>query len=243
MVLSPHGHSFQCQQRSVPPKGLKVKFFNPLVMILIDDPARARLQQGGKEIKGFRGFLRVFPGHFYNPTLYDPVGLVAGVVFAASLFNPWWHVSIREGRYTIDAYAFILNHNLPLEGMKYIIETPLVLSTILLVGFLVYLFIAFWGSTMVGNKGRLYAALGGLLMLLYTAGFYGALLFGCHRIDQPVSGEFIIYQDVAKVNVHTCFLPSYYSAIGAGILCLLSSLIHGWIPVRFHGRKKGVKEG
>ena len=243
MVLSPHGHSFQCLQRSVPPKGLKMKFLDLLVRILIDDPARGRLQQEGKELKGFRGFLRVFPGHFHNPTLYNPLALLAGVVFAASLFNPWWHASVREGRYTIDAYAFTLSHNLPIEGMKYIIETPLVLSAILLVALLLYLFIAFWGSTMAGNKGRLYVALGGLLMLLYTAGFYGALLFGCHRIDQPVSGEFIIYQDVAKVSVHAYFLPSFYSAIGAGILCLLSSLIHGWIPVRFYGRKKAVKEG
>ena len=242
MVLSPHGHSFHCLQRSVSSKGLKMRLSDLLIRTLIDDATQRRLQKEGKEITGFRGLLRVFPGHFHKPTLYNPLGLLAGVGFTVGLFNPWWHATVREGRYAIDAYAFFLSHNLPIEGMKYIIETPVPVVVILLLGLLVYLFIAFWGSTMAGKKGSLYVALGGLLMLIYTAGFYGTLLFGCHRIDQPVSGEFIIYQDMAKVNVHTYFLPSYYFAIGAAILCLLSSLVHGWIPIRLYSRKEGVKE-
>ncbi len=242
MVLSPHGHSFHCLQHRVSSKGLKMRLSDLLIRTLIDDSTQRRLQEEGKEIKGFRGLLRVFPGHFHNPTLYNPLGLLAGVGFTAGLFNPWWHATIREGRYAIDAYAFFLSHNLPIEGMKYIIETPVPVVVILLLGLLVYLFIAFWGSTMAGKKGSLYVASSGLLMLIYTAGFYGTLLFGCHRIDRPVSGEFIIYQDMAKVIVHTYFLPSYYLAIGAGILCLLSSLVHGWIPIRLYSGKKGVKE-
>ncbi len=216
-----------------------MKLFDLLASILIDPPALRRLQQEGKEIKGFGGFLRVFPGHFHNPSLYNPLGLLAAGVFTASLVNPWWHASVREGRYTIDAYAFILSHNLPIEGMKYIIETPLPAVVILVLGLLVYLFIAFWGSTMAGRKGRLYVASGGLLMLIYTAGFYGTLFFSSHRIDQPVTGQFIIYQDMARVVVRTYFLPSYYWAIGAGIVCLLSSLTHGWIPIRFYRSKGG----
>lgn len=47
-------------------KGLKMKLFNLLIRILIDDSTRGRLQQEGKEIKGIRGFLRVFPGHFHR---------------------------------------------------------------------------------------------------------------------------------------------------------------------------------
>jgi hypothetical protein len=213
-----------------------------LIRILIDDATRRRLQKEGKEITGFRGLLRVFPWHFHKPTLYNPLGLLAGVGFIVSLFNPWWHASVREGRYTIDAYAFFLSHNLPIEGMKYIIETPVPVVVILLLGLLVYLFIAFWGSTIAGKKGSLYVASSGVLMLIYTAGFYGTLLFGCHRIDQLVSGEFIIYQDMAKVNVHTYFLPSYYWAIGAAIICLLSSLIHGWVSIRLYSRKREIEK-
>ena len=99
-----------------------MKLFDPLIKILIDDSLRERFQQEGKDIKGFRGLLRVFPGHLHLLTLYNPLGLLAGVTFAASLFNPWWHASVREGRHSIDAYAFFLSHSLPHEGMKYIIE-------------------------------------------------------------------------------------------------------------------------
>jgi hypothetical protein len=219
-----------------------MKLSDLLTSILIDDSTRRRLQQEGKDLKGFRGLLRVFPGHFHNPTLHNPLALLAAVAFAASIFNPWWHASVREGRYTIDAFAFFLDHNLPIEGMKYIIETPLPGVVILLIGLLLYLFIASWGCTMAGNKGGLYVALGGLLMLMYTAGFYGTLLFGCHRIGQPITGEYFVYQDMAKVAVHTYFLPSYYFATGAGIICLLSSLIHGWPPITLYGRKKGIEK-
>jgi len=216
-----------------------MNLFDPLIKILIDDSLRERFQQEGKDIKGFRGLLRVFPGHLHLLTLYNPLGLLAGVAFAASLFNPWWHGSVREGRHSIDAYAFFLSHDLPHEGMKYIIETSLPVVVILLLGLSGYLFLVFWGSTMAGMKGRLFVASGGLPMLIYTAGFYGTLLFACHSVGQPVTGQFVIYQGMARVNVHTYFLPSYYYAIGAGILCLLSSLIHGWLPIRFYRRRKG----
>jgi hypothetical protein len=215
--------------------------FDLLIRTLIDDSTRERFQQEGKEIKGLRGFLGVFAGHFHHLTLYNPLGLLAGVAFTASLFNPWWHASVREGRYSIDAYAFFLSHNLPIEGMKYIIETPLPAVVVLLLALLGYLFLLFWGSTMAEKKGRLYLVGSGLLMLIYIAGFYGTLLFGTYRIDQPVSGEFIIYQGMAKVNVEAYFLPSYYSATGSGILCLLSSIIHGWVPIRFH--RRGIEKG
>ncbi|NIN92886.1 MAG: hypothetical protein GTN76_03135 [Candidatus Aenigmarchaeota archaeon] len=218
-----------------------MKLFNPLIRILIDDPARRRFQQEGKDITGFRGFLRVFPGHFHRLTLYNPLGLLAGVAFIASVFSPWWHASVGEGRYSIDAYAFILSHNLPPEGWKYIIETPVPVVVILLLALSGYLFLAFWGSTMAGNKGKLYTAGSGVLMLIYIAGFYGTLLFASHRIGQPVSGQFVIYRSMSKVIVHTYFLPSYYCAIGAGIFSLLSSLTHGWCGVRFYRRKKVEK--
>lgn len=215
-----------------------MKLFNPLIRILIDDPARRRFQQEGKDITGFRGLLRVFPEHFHRLTLYNPLGFLAGVAFIASIFNPWWHATVGEGRYSIDAYAFILNHNLPPEGWKYIIETPLPAVVILLLALSGYIFLVFWGATMAGNKGRLYVVASGLLMLTYISGFYGTLLFACHRVGQPVSGEFIIYRSMAKVIINKYFLPSYYYAIGAGVLCSLSSLTHGWIPIRLHGRRK-----
>jgi len=154
-----------------------MKLFNPLIRILIDDPTRRRLQQEGKDIKGFQGLLRVFPGHFHRLILYNPLGFLAGVAFIASIFNPWWHATVGEGRYRIDAYAFILNHNLPPAGWKYIIETPLPAVVILLLALSGYIFLVFWGTTMVGNKGRLYVVGSGALMLTYIAGFYGTLLF------------------------------------------------------------------
>jgi hypothetical protein len=61
------------------------------------------------------------------------------------------------------------------------------------------------------------------------------------EVGQPAAGQFVIYQDIAKVAVQTYFLPSYYSAIGSGIPCLLPSIIHGWVPIRLH--RKGIEKG
>jgi hypothetical protein len=129
-----------------------MKLFNHLIRILVDDSTRERFQQEGREIKGFQGFLRIFFGHFHHLTLFNPLGLLAGIAFTVSLFYPWWHVTVREGR----------------------------------------------------------------------------------------NGEFAIFQSMAKVTIHAYFLPSYYWAIGAGIVCLLSSLTHGWVPIRFHSGNKGI---
>lgn len=211
-----------------------------LTKILIDDSTRRRVQEEGKEIKGFRGLLRVFPGHFHNPTLYNPLALLAGIAFIATLQNPWWHATVDEGRISIDAFGYALKHTVPPIGRVFIIETPLAFSAFMLLGVLVYFLIVFWGSTMAGMKGRLFVASGGLLMLLYTAGFYGAMFYALYRIGGGVTEDFHVYSYLMrKIDVHPFFLPTYFWAIGAGAVCLLSSLIHGWLPIRFYRRKKG----
>lgn len=209
-----------------------------LTKILIDDSTRRRVQEEGKEIKGFRGFLRVFPGHFHNPTLYNPLALLAGIAFIATLQNPWWHATVDEGRISIDAFGYALKHTVPPIGRVFIIETPLAFSAFMLLGVLVYFLIVFWGSTMAGMKGRLFVASGGLLMLLYTAGFYGAMFYALYRIGGGVTEDFHVYSYLMrKIDVHPFFLPTYFWAIGAGAVCLLSSSIHGWLPIRFYRRK------
>lgn len=220
-----------------------MKLFDLLTRILIDDSTRERSQQEGEEIKGFRGFLRVFPGHFHRLTLYNPLGLLAGVAFVASFNSPWWHATVDEGRISIDAFAYALKHTVPPIGRIFIIETPPAFSVFMLLSVLLYFLIVFWGVTMAGMKGRLFVASGGLLMLLYIAGFSGAVFFALHRIGGSVSGDFHVYSYLGRrIDVHPFFLPTYYWAIGAGSICLLSSLIHGLLPIRFYGRKKGSEK-
>jgi len=221
-----------------------MKLFDLLIRILIDNSTRERFQQEGKEIKGFQGFLRVFPGHFHRLTLYNPLGLLAGVAFIASFYSPWWHATVDEGRISIDAFAFTLRHTVPPIGRVFIIETPLALSVFLLLGVLGYLFLVFWGSTMAGMKGRLYIVASGLLMLIYTAGFYGTLVYALYRIGGTLSEDFVVwtYGGMRPADIHTYFLPSYYWAIGAAAVCLLSALIHGLLPIRFYRSKKGSEK-
>jgi hypothetical protein len=217
--------------------------FSLLTKILIDDSTRRRLHEEGEEIKGFRGFLRVFPGHFHKPTLYNPLGLLAAIAFVASFRNPWWHATVDEGRIVIDAFGYALKHTVPPIGRVFIIETPPAFSVFMLLGVLVYFLIVFWGSTMAGRKGRLYVALGGALLLIYTAGFYGALLYALYRIGGTLTEDFHVYSYLMrKIDVDPFFLPTYYWTIGAAIVCLLSSLIHGWLPIRFYRRKKQIKK-
>ncbi len=218
--------------------------FDFLSKVLIDESTRSRLQEEGKEIKGFRGFLRVFPGHFHNPTLYNPLALLAGIAFIATLQNPWWHATVDEGRISIDAFGYALKHTVPPIGRIFIVETPPEFSAFMLLSVLFYFLIVFWGSTMAGMKGRVYVALGGVLLLCYTAGFYGALVYALLLRPDVLHGAltdvFHVYSYLGrKIDVRPFFLPTYYWAIGAGAVCLLSSLIHGWLPIRFYRRKKG----
>jgi hypothetical protein len=220
-----------------------MKLFDFLTRILIDDSTRGRLQEEGKEIKGFRGLLRVFPGHFHNPTLYNPLALLAGVAFIATFNSPWWHATVDKGRISIDAFAFALRHTVPPIGRIFIIETPPAFSAFMLLSVLLYFLIVFWGATMAGMKGRLFVVAGGLLMLLYIAGFSGAVFFAVYRIGGGLSEEFHVYSYLGRrIDVRPFFLPTYYWAIGAAAICLLSSLIHGLLPIRFYRRKKGSEK-
>jgi hypothetical protein len=122
--------------------------------------------------KDFEGLLMVIAGHFRHLTLYNPVGVLAGAAFLASTTKPWWHATVIGGAFvgtgrTLD--AFYLKHNVPPEGWRFIIETPLSATVALVCGLLGYFFIVLWGATSSKKKGKLFVASGGLLMLIYTA--------------------------------------------------------------------------
>lgn len=223
-----------------------MRLFDLLIEILIDDSSRMRFEEQGEELKGFRGLLMVFSGHFHHPTAYNPLGILGGVAFLVSTLSPWWHASVTGGAFvggrTLDAFAYVLKHNVPPEGWRFIIETPLVASAALVCGLLGYFFLVLWGGTMAGKKGKLFVASGGSLMLIYTAGFFGTVYFACYRIGGTPLEDFILYAPL-PVTVHPLFLPPYYYAIGAGVLCLLSSFIHGRLPIRVYKKKESDRAG
>lgn len=188
-----------------------------------------------REPQGWSDLWAVLRGHFERFAIYNPLGLVAATTFMFNLKNPWWHASIHQDQYSINAYAFVLSHNLPSEAWEYVIETPRPAIVILLLMLLGNWLLSFWGSTMSGRKGKRFLLLGGVFMLIYTAGFYGSLLYACHRVGKPVVGQFSIQAGV-EVIAQVFFLKAYYQAIGAAALTALSSLIHGWIPIRLHRR-------
>lgn len=214
-----------------------MRFLNLLENIFIDDATRQSLAQDESTPRGMKRIFKTFTGHFREFTLYNVFGLASGITFFISIFFPWWRGDVYDRMYTIDAYPFILIHDLPPEGFKYVIETPLIAVILLPVVLFGYLFLAFWGSTMPGKKGRLFLMWSGLFMLAYTAGFYGSLLFACTLAELPVVGLGIIHYTV-DVDVFMYFLRPYYVAIGAGVACILSALVHGLLPIRLHQRRK-----
>lgn len=173
----------------------------------------------------------VFRNHFRGLTLYNPLGLLAGIVFTASIFKPWWYAAMHMDYYFIRAYPFILRHDLPSDALEYIIETPLVGAAFLLWLLLSYLFLAFWGSTLPGKKGRLFLIADGLFMLLYTAGFYIAVWYATQRVNLPVTGYSSVPATI-QIDIHMHFLTPYYVAIGAGAACMLAALFHGMVKIR-----------
>jgi len=206
--------------------------------LLMDEETARGFQSEGSEPKGFRGLLRVFGRHFRRLTLSNPLAVLAGAAFLASTFYPWWRVTIIGGAFvgtgrTLDAFAFYYKHNIPPEGWRFVIEMPLFASVATAGLLLVYFLIVLWGATSAGKKGKLFVACGGLLMLLYTAGFFGIVFFACYRIGGTSLREFPLAATFPVV-VAPVFLPAYFAAICAGAVCLFSSLIHGKATLRLH---------
>ena len=177
----------------------------------------------------------IFRDHFQGLTLYNPLGLLAGIVFTACIFKPWWFAALHNDYFFIHAYPFILRHDLPSDALDYVIETPLVGVVFLLWLLLSYLFLAFWGSTLPGKKGRLFLLADGIFMLLYTGGFYLALWYAMSRVNLPVPGYSSVSASV-QVDIHMHWLKPYFIAIGSGAICILSALVHGVGTIRL-GRK------
>jgi hypothetical protein len=207
------------------------KLLRWICFIYGDESSRRVLWEGNREPGTLADLWFIFRNHFRGLTLYNPLGLLAGIVFTACIFKPWWYAALHMDYFTIRAYPFILRHDLPSDSLDYVIETPLVGVAFLLWLLLSYLFLAFWGSTLPGKKGRVFLMADGLFMLLYTAGFYIAIWYATNRVHLPVTG----YSSVAatvQVDIHMHFLGPYYIAIGAGAVCLLSALIHGLGRIR-----------
>ncbi|HDP25539.1 MAG TPA: hypothetical protein ENN34_08850 [Deltaproteobacteria bacterium] len=215
-----------------------MRFFDFLIRIFIDQHTRERLSLQRIEPRGLPGIAHTVTGHFRHFTLYNPLALIAGITFFASIFFPWWYSVVYQHGYHIAAYAFILTHNLPAEGYEFIIETPKIAVVVLFLMLVGNLFLAFWGSTMEGTKGRIFVAVAGLFMLLYTGGFYLSLLYASSRVDVPVVGQVIIQHGV-DVVVMMIFRKPYSVAIVSGAVCLLSSLFHGLLRIPLHTGKKG----
>jgi hypothetical protein len=211
-----------------------MQILNFISRLLIDQETREKFQGQVLQPDGWSGLWAVLKGHFERLTIHNPLGLAAATAFMFTLKNPWWHASIHQDHHSINAYAFFLSHNLPPEAWEYVIETPRPAIVILLLMLLGNWLLSFWGSTMSGWKGKRFLLLAGIFMLLYTAGFYGSLLYACHRVGRPVVGQFSIQAGV-EVVAQVFFLKAYYQAIGTAAVVALSCLIHGWIPVRFHG--------
>jgi len=214
-----------------------MKFIQFLIRMFIDPETKAALEKTPGRQGGVQAVRTVLAGHFRKLTLYNPVGLLAALVFTGTLFYPWWQAYVYNNEYIIWAYPFILRHNLPSEGEVYVIETPVAAVVFLICLLAGYLFLAFWGSTMEGKKGRLFLFWTGIFMLLYAAGFYGALLFATHRIHVPVTGYAYILHTV-QVDIFMSFTREYFIAMGSAGVCLLSPLLHGRPALPVYGRKR-----
>lgn len=211
------------------------------IVKLLADEFTKRRHDDGKALSGAPALGAVVKSHFHHLTLYNPLALITGIVFTATLFFPWWYAAVHDNAYTINAYAFILQHDLPPEGMYFIIETPRIAVALLIVLLAGYFFLVFWGSTMEGKKGRRFLIWSGVFMLLYTTGFYGSLLFATHRIGQAVTGYSYVTITI-QVDTFMTFTRAYFVAIGAGAVCILSSLLHGVVPLKLYRATAGAND-
>jgi hypothetical protein len=64
---------------------------------------------------------------------------------------------------------------------------------------------------------------------------YASLFYACHRVGRPVEGQVSIQAEMTQVTGEFYFVKAYFYAIGAAVLVAVSSLIHGWVPIRLAG--------
>jgi hypothetical protein len=207
------------------------KLLHRLCLIYGDDSSLQVIRENHREPGTFADLWFIFRNHFRSLTLYNPLGLLAGIVFTACIFKPWWYAALNLDYFTIRAYPFILRHDLPSDSLDYVIETPLVGVVFLIWLLLSYLFLAFWGSTLPGKKGRLFLLADGIFMLLYTAGFALSIWYATSRVHLPMTGYSSVPATV-QVDIHMHFLKPYFIAMGAGVLCMISALVHGLARIR-----------
>lgn len=206
------------------------KLLHRLCLIYGDEASLAIIREKDREPGTLADLWFIFRNHFRGLTLYNPLGLAAGIVFLATIFRPWWYAALNMDYFTIRAYPFILRHDLPSDSLHYVIETPLAGVVFLLWLLSSYLFLAFWGATLPGRKGRLFLIADGIFMLLYAAGFALAIWFATHRVGLPMTGYTSVAATV-QVDIHMHFMPPYYVAMASGALCILSSLVHGLLRI------------
>lgn len=218
-----------------------MNFADRLSKLLMDEDTAEELRAMGREATGWQGLLRILGGHIRRLTVYNPLALISAAAFLATTMYPWWHVTIIGGAFvgsgrTLDAFAFHYRHTIPPEGWRFLIEMPLFASVLTASLLVIYFLIVFWGATSPARKGRLFVACGGLLLLLYAAGFFGTVFLACFRIGGTSLEEFPLAATFPVV-VSPVFLPAYFYAIGSGTVCLLSALIHGKPKLRLHRSK------
>ena len=151
------------------------------------------------------------------------LAILAGCVLIVGLLQPWWSVTL-EGAGPTSVYPYIMRGPIT-EVLGYRKTSQMVTATYALALAAVLILI---GSLLWGWKGRLPLALAGILILLIVWRFLVRISDVAERFNMSIQGKGIAeyHGGLATMEVSAQLAPGLYLAVAAGILCLLSSLLH-----------------
>jgi hypothetical protein len=178
----------------------------------------------------------------------SPLSIVSGIMILISVFYPWWTAKViadPSGQvYYLHAYPYVLSvpSDFPQAWEKAIIRTPYIAQIGLEIALIVVIVSSFVASFLQEKIGKRLLLFTSFFFLLYLAGFYGSLYYACTiRIARGI-GVAVKVQGTTIITMGGTIIDkfnlSYYLAIAAGILYLISYFVYGKISLNLNRETK-----
>jgi hypothetical protein len=153
---------------------------------------------------------------------FNYLGILAGILMVAAMFQPWWSFSLEFAGQT-DLYPYkIQGPGSEIVGYKRSPQMNLLTNALYgCIG------MCFAGSLLRGKLGSLLMFLSGLVVFLASWRLLMRIEGVADRFHVPIQGHaFASYEGFARMEVYTWIQPGLYLIIAGGILVVLAGLLN-----------------
>jgi hypothetical protein len=155
------------------------------------------------------------------------IGLIAAVVMAAAIVQPWWSFTLQKNKTTY-IYPYLID-GAGSEMIGYHRSPQMTILTGVLVGCILLTFI---GSLLKGRSSRAMLAAAGVLTLLGAWRLLARVAGVAARFHIPIQGQGrAVYEGFAQIEVSTQLELGTYLIVAGGILAVLAGLLHSNVRI------------